>query len=270
MTTFNVAELLKESLADVDGPIAVALSGGVDSTSCLFALQQLGKDVRAYTFHVKGVESTDFQVARNICDIFDVPFNEVILPNDLSTIKQDVYTIIQGLGYRNKTDIECIWPFLYLLPNMSESTLVTGSCADGHFVISREGMLNYRDSVEAMDKYRSDLFSDPDYAQIRMVERIAKKYGIDDVRVPYFDREFVRLFMGTSWDEINKPNQKQPIIDAYPELFAKVPTRNHSNLQMGDSKIQEQFEKLINSRWNIHDYDSPVGIYNSVARGEVP
>lgn len=269
--TPDVRQLLEESLADVPPEPAVALSGGVDSTSVLFALQELGKSPRAYTFHIEGHESTDLRVARDVCRTFDVPFTPVALPTDLQTIKQDTYSIIEGLGYTSKTDIECIWPFLYLLPEIGETTLATGACADGHFVISREAMLNGKhETVERMDKFRADLFGDPDYAQIRMVEQLAGQYGIDDVRVPFFERPFVKAFMGTAWDEINKPKQKQPIIDAYPDRFAKVKVRSHTNLQCGDSKIQDQFEKLVDSTWNVGDWKSPVGIYNAIDRGEVP
>jgi asparagine synthetase B (glutamine-hydrolysing) len=269
--TPDVRSLLEDSLSDIPQQPAVALSGGIDSTSVLFALQELDKDPRAYTFHVEGHESTDLRISRDVCRTFDVPFTPVELPTDLATIKQDTYSIINGLGYRSKTDIECIWPFMYLLPEINEQALATGSCADGHFVISREAMLNGIDkSVDRMDKFRSDLFGDPDYAQIRMVEKLAAQYGIPSVRVPYYTREFVSAFMGTAWDEINKPKQKQPIIDAYPDKFSKIKVRSHTNLQCGDSKIQDQFEKLVDSTWNINDWKSQVGIYNAIARGDVP
>jgi len=136
MRSFPVRETLEDLLSDVSEPVAVALSGGIDSTSCLFALQELGKEVHAYTFHIEGHESTDLRVSRDICDTFDVPFTPVSLPTDIGQIKTDTNAIVNGLGYEKKTNIECIWPFMYLLPEIDEQQLVTGACADGHFCIS--------------------------------------------------------------------------------------------------------------------------------------
>jgi len=131
-------------------------------------------------------------------------------------------------------------------------------------------MMNVKGNIEKMDKFRAELFGDPDYAQIRMVEKLANQYDITDVRVPYYDRRFVEMFMGTEWNEINKPHQKQPILDAYPERFSKIQVRKNSNLQVGDSKIQDQFEKLLDTDWNTQSWKSPVGIYNALNRGEIP
>ncbi len=270
MSQLPVRETIEDLLADVSGPVAVALSGGIDSTACLFALQELDKDVRAYTFHIDGHESTDLRVSRDVCRTFNVPLTTVALPTDIGTIKQDTYAIVNGLGYTKKTNVECIWPFMYMLPEIDEAQLVTGACADGHFCISREAMLNVKGDVEKMDQFRAGLFGNPDYAQIRKVEQLAKQYEIHDVRVPFYNRRFVSMFMGTDWETINKPKQKQPILNAYPARFSKVRTRTHTNLQTGDSKIQDQFMKLLNTDWNINDWKTPVGIYNALDRGEIP
>ena len=265
----RVRELLEEKLSNVPDKPAVALSGGVDSTSCLFALQELGKSPQAYTFHVDGHESTDLRVARRICEQFDVPFTPVELPTDLTTIKQDTYAIIKGLGLTSKTNVECIWPRWYLLQAVEESTLVTGDCADAHFANSKKGAMHYKDSVERMNQYRDEHFSNPNYAQLRTIRKLGTQYGVNEVVAPYRDKEFQDLFYDTSWEEVNNPRMKEPIRQAYPKRFGAVSIHS-ANLQTSDSKIQDQFEKLVDSLWNINDWKTPVGIYNAIERGEVP
>lgn len=265
----RIRQLLKRKLTEVHDEPALALSGGVDSTSCLFALQDLGKSPQAYTFYVKGHESTDLRTARHICKQFDVPFTPVELPTDLKTIKEDTYAIIEGLGLTSKTNIECIWPRWYLLQAVDESMLVTGDCADAHFANSKKGAMHYKDSVERMNQYRDEHFSNPNYAQLRTIRKLGAQYGVDKVIAPYRDKEFQNLFYDTSWDEVNKPRMKAPIRQAYSDRFSAVSIHS-ANLQTSDSRIQDQFEKLVDSSWNVGDWKSPVGIYNAVARGEVP
>jgi len=265
----RVRNLLTQKLANVPDKPAIALSGGVDSVSCLFALQELGKSPQAYTFHVDGHESTDLRSARRICERFEVPLTAVTLPTNLKTIKEDTYSIIEGLGLTSKTDIECIWPRWYLLRAVDEATLVTGDCADAHFVNSKKGAMHYKDSVERMNQYRDEHFSNPNYAQLRTIRKIAPQYGVDDVVAPYRDKEFQDLFYDTSWEEVNTPRMKEPIRQAFPKRFGSIPTHS-ANLQTSDSKIQNQFEKLVYSTWNINDWKSPVGIYNAIARGDIP
>lgn len=269
--TVDVRGLLLDSLKDVKQSPAVALSGGLDSTSILFALQELGKDPRAYTFHVKGVVSEDLREARRVCETFDVPLTEVTLPNDHGIIKRDTYAIVRGLGLKQKTAVECTWPFLYLYEEISEDTLALGNAGDGHFVISREAMINnVNEDVERMDHFRNRLFGSPEYSQVNIHQQLAPAYGIQHLHIPYYERPFVQAFLGTSWHEINKPNQKQPIIDAYPDKFAQIRVRKHTNLQKGDSEIAEQFEKLLETNWNTEGWKSPVGIYNALANGDLP
>lgn len=269
--TVDVRQLLLDSLQDVKQSPAVALSGGLDSTSILFALQELDKDPRAYTFHVKGVVSEDLRESRRVCDTFDVPLTEVTLPNDHATIKRDTYAIVEGLGLKQKTAIECTWPFLYLYEAVTEDSIALGNAGDGHFVISREAMINkINEDVERMDHFRNSLFGDPAYSQVNIHRQLAPAYGIQHLHIPYYERPFVNAFLGTAWQDINKPKQKQPIIDAYPDKFNQINVRKHTNLQKGDSEIAEQFNKLLETNWNIGGWKSPVGIYNAIAKGDLP
>ncbi len=257
---------LAESIPSDD--VAVFLSSGVDSMSVLFSLLEVGKTPHAYTFHLEGVESQDLIYAQECARLFNVSFEKVTLPSSVSTLKRDLVFMSRELEVRGKANIECTWPMIYAINQCNYTHIATGSCADGHFVISKKGCIHYRHTVEKMDEYRDSLFNNPNYAQVQTLALFASEQG-KVMHVPYFSQGIVDLFKGTSWESINKPKQKQPIISAFPEYFDSVKIFRHTNLQLGDSGIANHFTKLLDTGWNSRGWKSPVGIYNAVAKGEI-
>jgi len=263
-----VAKVLMGQLEDTPSRVALALSGGIDSLSIMFALLRLGREVTAYSFRLDGIQSTDFAEARRWADKTGVNFKPIVLPTEIERLKEDVKILVDQYGLSKKTDIECAWAFLYLLPVVQESVLVTGSASDGHFGISKKAMIHFRHSTEKLDEFRNMTFSNPNYAQQVTIKQLGQIYNVD-VKVPYASQPMRDLFMGCSWKELNTPKQKQPIIDSFIPNFKQGKVRQHTNLQLGDSKIAEHFTKLLNTDWNTKRHKSVVGIYNSVVKGEL-
>jgi hypothetical protein len=71
-------------------------------------------------------------------------------------------------------------------------------------------------------------------------------------------------FRGVQWSEINKPKEKQAIIDAYKEPFSKVKLFRHQNFQKGDSGIATAFMQLVHTDLNKGNFKTPKGIYNDI------
>lgn len=78
------------------------------------------------------------------------------------------------------------------------------------------------------------------------------------------ERETIELFNGTSWDEINRPHHKQPILEAFPGKYScrKVYPQN-----LQGSGISEHFKSLLNTPLNRYGYKSIVGVFNDIDRG---
>ena len=159
-----VANVLMEELANTPQNVALSLSGGIDSLSVMFSLLRLGRTVTAYSFRLDSVQSSDFSEARTWAARFDVKFVPVVLPVQVSQLKADIKVLVEQYGLRRKTDIECAWAFLYLIPAVTESVLVTGSASDGHFGISKKAMIHFRHSAKQLDDYRRMTFANPNYA----------------------------------------------------------------------------------------------------------
>ena len=247
----NWAECIPES------EVAILLSAGIDSTSLLFALLESGKKVTAYSFMLDGKVSTDFSLARKNAKTFGCEFVPVFLPLDIEVLIEDLRRLKQ-LGAQKKTDFECGWPMLYAYAAVKEYVVASGMGADGHFCISKKGMLHFRDKI---DEFRLNLYNSRSYAQRPIHEAIAAQLN-KRPELPYLSQEMKEQFLGTSWAQVNKPKQKQPIIDAFADSFQRLKILPHTNLQLGDSGIAQHFESLLKSRLNTEGHKSVVSIYN--------
>lgn len=261
----DVRKVLMQYAGSVqDEHVAVLLSGGIDSASVLFSLLEAGKKVTAYAFMLDGRMSTDFALARRNAATFGCGFCPIFLPKDIPTLQSDLLKL-HGLGARKKTDYECGWPMTYAYAQVAERVVASGMGADGHFCISKKGMLHWRDRI---DEFRLGLYRSHSYAQKPIHDRLAALYG-KKVLTPYLTEEMRAEFLGTTWASVNKPRQKQPILDAFPEHFRRMKILPHVNLQLGDSGIAEHFEQLLATPWNLRRYKSVTGIYNLLNSGAI-
>lgn len=256
-----VAEVLMQYAEKADDEVAVLLSSGIDSASVLFSLLMAGKKVTAYSFCLDDRDSRDVVYAEITAKTFGVPFVRVDLPSNPEFLFDDLITLIE-MGATKKTDIECGWPMLYAYPAIKEKQIYSGMGADGHFCISKKGMIHFKHEI---DLFRDKLFSDPRYGQAHMHKNFCHVNDKEWI-APYMSDEMFQQFVGRSWDEVNKPKQKQPILDAFPEQFKKIKIFKHTNFQLGDSGIADHFAQLVHTGLNKKGHTSVVGVYNNLIR----
>lgn len=247
-----------------DNDVALFLSGGIDSASLLFSLLEAGKRVTCYSFMLDGKMSTDFSLARRNAREFGAAFVPVLLPRDIPSLKRDLVALAK-LGAKKKTDFECGWPMLHAYAAVNQRVVFSGMGADGHFCLSKKGLMHYKHRV---DVFRRMTFASPGYAQQPLHRALASRYGKVAV-LPYVSKEMQDVFFGTSWEQVNKPKQKQPILDAFPGQYRRMKVLPHTNLQLGDSGISDHFRRLLASDWNMDGWKSPVGIYNALSSGRL-
>lgn len=260
-------KIIKNALKEAgDEPVAILLSKGIDSHALLFELLEQAKKVVVYSFTLKDRESSDFKGARDTAKRLNLPFVPVYLPVDIDILKQDVLYLIQEKRLKKKTEIECTWPLNYALKEIKEKVVVAGLGADGHFVLSKKGCIHYKHSVETMNEFRAKLFANPNYAQQEIVREIATEYE-KTIILPFLLPEMIEVFKNTSWDELNKPKQKQVILDMFPHQFNNMKIYPHTNFQLSDSGISEHFTKLMDTNWSRGK--SVTSIYNAIHRKDI-
>lgn len=267
--TINVRSVLLDELEYIKysgKKAAVLLSSGVDSASVLFACIELGIPVEAYSFTLDTHESRDFKYARDIAKVVGVTFNPVLLPTDINHLLKYMQYGAR-LGCVSKTDFECFWPMAYAMRQAASDPdvgfVLSATSADSHFALSKKANMKYKDKV---DLYRTLVFKKRNTGQKLLLRKEAAKLGITYL-TPYDSTRMCSELYGYTWEELNKPKQKQPIRDSFPEYFSRVKVTNHTNLQLGDSGIADHFLKLLDTELNTKGWKSVKGIYNKVVAG---
>ena len=258
----TLRQTMGEIFDEVPEDVVVATSGGIDSSSIVVTAMDRGKQVTCMSFTLDDRESEDFLAAKKLANYFGLPFIPVIMPTDEDVIDQTVCDIIRTYDTSKKTTIECLVPYVFLFQQMhaeGHKTMLNGTGADGHFALSNKAMIHYRSTKELYQQYRSEFFSRPNISQT--VERTAMGAELGILVVtPYADSRVFPLFSDMSWDEANKPRQKEAIRREFPELDP-LSIRKHTNLQLGDSGIAELIGRVIKERY-APESKSVISAYN--------
>ena len=239
-----------------DSKIAVLLSGGVDSISIALATHHAGKKVHAYSFHLDTHETYDFIKAKEVSEYMKWDFTEVVVPTN--NIVDDWKTLAEFC--RKKTHFECVFPFLYVYPQIEEKYVLTGWGADGYFGPSKKAMMRYssykkkRNYVAYCKKHNQKrlnwnefriAYLDGDCAGLKEHTRLAEKYNKIHV-TPYLDKKVRKFLMSKSWKELNKPRQKEIIRSDFTELEKFGTIKPHQNLHL-NAGIDRVFKELLNN-----------------------
>jgi hypothetical protein len=252
------------TLALQDNEIAIPMSAGVDSHCALFAALHSGVRPVIFSFHLKGIDSRDYLIARSTAKLFGLKFISVELPNSSETLCKDVVKLAK-FGCRSKTDFECFWPMTYLIRKMSQHGIrafFTGHGADSLYCMSRKANQHYSGR---WDEFRTQAFSSPKAFQRGLILKLCKEYGISYYPI-FYNQRVLKLFLGSGHDDLHKPIQKAPSRFAFKTYFDQCKVYTHTSFQLGDSGIAEHFNLLLSSSLNTGHYKSVKGIYNSLVR----
>lgn len=240
-----------------DSEVAVLLSGGVDSISVGLAAESAGKEVHAYSFYLNGAPSYDFVKAAEIAHKRNWNFTPIVVPTD--NLVQDWRRLVE-LKCRKKTHFECVFPFLYVYPQIEEKYVLTGWGADGYFGPSKKAMMRYSSYRKKRNyvKYCKDhnqkrlnwnefrlAYLDGDCAGLKEHTNLATKHNKIHV-TPYLDTDVRELLMSKSYEELNKPKQKYFIRKNFTELKKFGTIKPHQNLHL-NAGVDKLFETLLNN-----------------------
>ena len=244
---------------------AVLLSGGVDSLSVALAAHNVGKEVIAYSFHLEGNESYDFKTAQKFSEKMGWAFKPTIVPTD--NLVEDWHTLVK-LKCKKKTHFECVFPFLYVYPNITEEYVLTGWGADGYFGVSKKAQMRYGSeentkryheyfknnpqNIKTFDEARDIYFLPDNSAGLKWHNKVVEMYNKKHI-TPYLHSAVKEYFYLFNWEELNIPEQKHHIRNAFPELLNFGKIRKHTNLHLG-AGVDKLFESLLNnSKINFND-----------------
>jgi hypothetical protein len=122
-------ELFLESLSLLPEDITISLSGGIDSSSIVFGLAELGRTPKhAVTFKLDGYkESSDIYYTKKICDEYGIDLKIANIPNlSKDELLLDLKDVVEDINKIRNIDILCCYAYKYMIPLMTNNNLVTG------------------------------------------------------------------------------------------------------------------------------------------------
>lgn len=248
---------------------AVLLSSGVDSHSVLFSMLELGMKPVCYSFTLDNHESLDFKVARQTAKTFGLKFVPIYLSTDPEKIKAGLFDVLQTMQPKVGAAMECLYAFKIAIDTIKEKRIAAGLGADVYFVLSKMGCVYYKDNADGyrLPKFKADQGPDSQLSKLKAYCESQGKVWFS----PWQTKEMLREFLLTSWTEVNKPKQKNPVHAQYPEYMKQVKTYPHTNLHLGDSGIQKSFKILLQDEaWNPgNKFKSMKGVYGRMRKGEI-
>jgi asparagine synthetase B (glutamine-hydrolysing) len=146
--------------------VALLLSAGIDSVSTGIACQEVGKEVRAYTFELHGFRSREREKVETIARHFGWRLHIITVPTH--NLAADFKRLAIQHGCKKKVQLEVTFPLQYVIPAIEEREVWTGFNADDHYGNTREPLLAQarlnRDGVGAaerkrlFDEYRREVY----------------------------------------------------------------------------------------------------------------
>lgn len=263
----NLRECLKEDIKSkiTSEDVAVFLSGGMDSTCCLLSCIDLGLNITAYSFYLEGHISQDICASREITKKLGIKLNEVIVPYSSYKLQEDVFKIIKEYKTAKKTAVQCIHPFIYIMPTVKEKDIISGLYADDLYGTSRKGNIIGRRSKKEFDEYRRKQLAQKDYSCV-YIKECARKYG-KNLITPFVGGFTEEYLMSLDWKEMNGKRPKMIAVKAFEDYYMKNAWyRKNSNLQV-NSGIREYHDLLLNTPMNKRKNKSVTGIYNDILKG---
>tara|TARA_R110000868_G_scaffold133958_1_gene345758 strand:- start:113 stop:934 length:822 start_codon:yes stop_codon:yes gene_type:complete len=259
----SVRQTLTNELKNINGSVAVATSGGIDSSVLIMSCLDLGYKPYVLSFKMDNrSDSYDFDAARKLAKRFALEFVPVLLPSSPEIILQKVIYEIKHFQIKKKTAIECVYPMMFVFDiceQLDIKNLICGHAADGHYALSKKAMIHYRSTQELYQQFRKAYFKNKNVAQSETLNQIAKERNIK-LYLPYMEQAYFDLFNDLSWFEVNTPRQKELVRRDFPELDV-LKLKNHLNLQLGDSYIAETIGSEV-LKQIAPNAKSPITAYN--------
>lgn len=246
--------------------VAVLFSGGTDSLTCLFSLMDLGIKPTLYSFHLENIIHKDIEISKQVADFYNLHHEIIEIDKDIDQLKADVKYLVETFNITRKTNVQCTYPFLHVLPRVKEKYVISGLCADDLYGTAKGVAIKGGKNKQLFDQIRRktlDNLNSSAYKPIReLVENIHNKIFI----APYREKEIIDFMFRFSWSELNKPRQKQIAYDAYQNFFDKQNIyRRNTSLQVG-SKIREWHSELVESDLNKNRRHRVDEIYKDLGR----
>lgn len=256
--TTGIRELVNANIQSLvtERKVALAFSGGTDSTCLLFSLRELGYSPTLYTYAFNGYESQDVHCARFISHHFGLPLEICIIPSDIESILSDVRVMLRD-GIRGKVAIQCMHGHYYVTPRVKEKVILNGSGIDGIYGVYKTFLRDdSQNNLETFNRRRRKHLANPNDDAMQFQSELYSKYGIRLV-FPYRQDNILNFLLALSWREINEPVWKWITVRDYWESFERLPgyfrERGSQQIVAGARELHNELLELPINRHHRKD-----------------
>jgi len=166
-----------------------------------------------------------------------------------------------------KTIIQCMIPWLYIYPAVSQPIIINGLGADDFFGTNRHTQVAYSKFGDAgIISERKYHGNDLTHADANIM-RFARMYGKSNIDF-YARADFETFLLQYTFRAINKPVPKYPSIAAFADYYKSgkfYRGQENSSFQV-NSRLRDCHELLLKSKYNTRHHKAIIGLYNDIAR----
>jgi asparagine synthetase B (glutamine-hydrolysing) len=228
--------------------VALSLSGGIDSTTLLFALLELGYAPHCYTFRLGDSDSPDSAAARSITTTLGVPWTCIDIPRTTAALVTDIRRVMSITGSARKVFVQCPHPYLYVAPAIARdgfTQCLVGTSADNLWGTSKELMMDAR--VEDATDVR--LLREQDATNVVTTSAntalVAQHFGVT-LSDPYREHQpWIDLMLDTPWKLLHAPKIKALAIYAFSDYWNRGRWYRKNQLYQVVSGIREWHDTLL-------------------------
>ena len=252
---------------DNDGKAALALSGGTDSITVLFAMLDNGIKPHCYTFYMDGIISADLKSSRRLAKDFGLELTEIAVASDPDSIYEDIKAVLPYCEKVKKTIIQCMIPWKYIYPAMREETIITGIGGDDLYGTQRKVQVAFHKIGDhGIAKWRHCYSDDLDFSAGN-IARYGKQFG--KINIDFYNSDDIFGFINSfSLAAINKPMMKAASIMAFNDYYQKgayYRDQTDHSYQI-NSRLRDLHDMLLKSKYNTKGHKAIIGLYNDIAR----
>ena len=219
------------------------LSGGIDSSSILYGLLELGIKPHCYSFYLENYESKDLKSARRLTKKHNLKLTEVMIPRQ--TIKKNLI-YLSKIGCTRKTQFETKIHSLYLFPQVQEPILFAGIEADNMQGTVRSMILQSSKDPQKFRELRQKAYKYATEINLPIDYQLAKENGFKLV-YPFVNKEIYDFYLQFDWQYLNKPYEKWILLNAFNKYFAEDGYRRHCDMQQ-NSMMKDYCQTLITDK----------------------
>lgn len=239
-------EVVKEQLDKVTSPVALLLSGGIDSRTIALTLSNLGVSTRAYTFRIDNQDTVDIYTAQNTANKLGINWSLIDISSE--SLEKDFLELASKWKCRKKTEFECTFPFIHLFPKINEEVVLAGTTADTLYGSSKKVAMHFARPKEVFDLFRKQSLEEANIEGYKQLQSVALEYN-KKLILPYRHQKMQDFFMSKSYDELHAGTRKSLAKADFGVEFTQLGKVNSRNLQLA-ANIPSIFERLLVSPLN--------------------